>query len=114
MNSESTGQIILSRVGNRRVDRRREYKVRVDGRRVGKIGSGEERAFEVLAGCHKVELRIDWGASPPLTVDVSPGQAVKLQCGSSLADDRPSFMAGLRALKAMTLDRRRWITLRAI
>ena len=50
-------------------DRARAYSVNIDGRRVGKLASGETATFALLPGPHKVRMKIDWCGSQSLTVD---------------------------------------------
>ncbi len=67
--------------------------------------------MELPAGTHELQLRVDLASSPKLTVAIKPGGLIELYCEPSVPDER-GFIAGWKVLKAMTLDRKRWITLR--
>jgi hypothetical protein len=62
-------------------DRRRRYKVVVDGNEVGSVKAGSTWAGRLAPGRHLVEMRIDWKCSPALEVDALPGRPVDLRCG---------------------------------
>ncbi len=65
----------------------RAYELVVDGQFYGKIRCGEEVRFEVAAGPHWAQARIDWTGSPRLAFDAAPGAEVVLQvrpAGNSL------------------------------
>jgi hypothetical protein len=62
-------------------DRVRKYKVLVDGDEIGRVGAGEATSAEVSPGTHEVVLTLDWGRSPPVTVELREGQEeAKLFC----------------------------------
>ncbi len=62
-------------------DRARDYKVLVDGKEAGKVGSNCESTIELEPGTHTVRLQIDWCHSPEIRVSASPGEAIHLECG---------------------------------
>jgi hypothetical protein len=70
----------IRREGGHRMDRRRAYRVFVDGDLVGRIRQGESRVFEVEPGLRSVQLRVDWCRSRRLAVDAPPGEQVLLAC----------------------------------
>lgn len=107
-------EIVIRRHAARRADRRRDYHVLIDGARVGEISAGDQRGFEVAAGTHELQLKIDWVSSPALTLTLRGHDRVTVDCEPALADEKPSFMAGLRAWKAMTIGRKQWIVLRQV
>jgi hypothetical protein len=61
-------------------DRLRKYYVSVDEERVGSIGFGEEKLFDVAPGHRRVQLHIDWARSQPVEVSVTEGEEVRLVC----------------------------------
>jgi hypothetical protein len=65
-------------------DRLRDYRVLLDGAEIGRIGNGGERSFEVAAGRHQLMMKVDWGRSNILSLEVGPDQSMKFRCGSSL------------------------------
>ena len=62
-------------------DRMRDYLILVDGSAAGRIGNGTEVRVRVAPGRHRVQVKIDWCASPALDVDVAEGVAQVLDCG---------------------------------
>lgn len=83
MSSVTTKQALLAvrREGGFWRDSWRRYKVRVDGAQVGTVGPNEELALEVPPGIHEVQVKLDWGTSPRLVVQVDPGEVRRLRCG---------------------------------
>jgi hypothetical protein len=71
-------------------DRARAYKVRVDGRQVGSIRNGKTESFPIEPGSHEVMLQVDWGWSPPVTIQVVSGTTTRLTCGP-----RANLLTGL-------------------
>jgi hypothetical protein len=65
-------------------DRRRRYKVLIDGDPVGHVGRGEAAAFPVMPGRHQVALKLDWAGSRPITVDLADDGHVRLRCAPGL------------------------------
>jgi hypothetical protein len=65
-------------------DRLRDYRVLLDGAEIGRIGNGGERSFEVAAGRHQLMMKVDWGRSNILSLEVGPDQRMKFRCGSNL------------------------------
>lgn len=74
-------EIVLRRPGALWQDRARAYRIIVDGEEVGTITNKSESRITVPPGRHAVRLRIDWGASPELVVDVGAGAQYVLECG---------------------------------
>jgi len=58
----------------------RAYKIIIDGKRVGTIRPGKRHLFEIEPGHHDIFLRVDWGSSRHLSIDLAPGEEVKLIC----------------------------------
>lgn len=105
-------EIELKRPSGYRVDRRRAYRVLIDGRKVGKIASGESKAFDVQPGRHELQLKIDWGSSEKLQVDVGDDGQAAFVCGPRITDNDVSLKVGLRGMYWATLGRGRYIDLR--
>lgn len=74
------GVVVLSRIPDGYRDAFCRYAVLVDDVRVGGIRRGERLRFEVPPGEHRLQLRIDWCSSPPVTVLVEPGETVDFVC----------------------------------
>lgn len=81
------GTIRISRVAGQYADKLRAYRVVIDGTAVGKVKAGEKQSFAVEAGRHVVQLRLDWGRSRKLEVDVVDAGEVELQCQARHALD---------------------------
>jgi hypothetical protein len=78
--------ILIRRRAGGWVDRGRQYTVLVDGRKVGKLKPGAEATFDVPPGQREIFLKLDWGKSKSVKVNLSPGQRIVLGCeASSLA-----------------------------
>ncbi|MFC5906802.1 hypothetical protein [Streptacidiphilus monticola] len=74
------GTITLTRARGGYRDALRRYRVLLDGAQVGLISRGRSLCFQVPPGDHQLQLRIDWCASPSVTAEVGPGQAVHYSC----------------------------------
>jgi hypothetical protein len=62
-------------------NRRRDYKVYVDGIKVGAISPGETKSLEIDPGKHEVFCKIDWCASPTITTEVTNDSVKTLLVG---------------------------------
>jgi hypothetical protein len=58
----------------------RVYTVFLDEKPIGGIRQGLSRSFEVHPGRHEVFLNIDWCSSRRMSIDLAPGEEVKLIC----------------------------------
>jgi hypothetical protein len=74
------GKIRLTRDPGGWRDRLRAYSVVVDSEAAGELRRGQTIELPVAPGGHSVQIAIDWGRSPPLDVDVDPGEIVDLRC----------------------------------
>ncbi|MGH0037300.1 MAG: hypothetical protein ACQGVK_19925 [Myxococcota bacterium] len=70
----------------------RRLSIRVDGHEAGAVAFGRTTQLCVPPGRHRVQVRIDWGRSPEVEVDLEAGERVILEAG------RPQ--RGLRVLTA--------------
>jgi hypothetical protein len=75
-----SGAIQLSRVQGGYRDLLRRYAVLIDGVQAGKIGRGQTLRFDVSPGVHKLQLKIDWCSSTPLTAEAELGKSVYFAC----------------------------------
>ena len=75
------------------------YRVLVDGRPIAKLYHGQTRTVAIGPGRHQLALRAQWFlCSPPLEIDLQPGEQVNLTCrargslweGIALAWGKPS------------------------
>ena len=49
----------------------RNYRIFIDGQKIGTIANGKTKEFEITAGRHSIVGKIDWCSSPELTVDLN-------------------------------------------
>ena len=52
------------------INRIRNYRIYIDGKKLGTIENGESKEFEVKEGHHIIEARIDWCGSPKVSVEI--------------------------------------------
>lgn len=64
-------------------DLARSYQLLVDGDLAGEVGYGGTLTVAATPGKHAVQLKIDWCRSPEVTVLVTAGETVSLDCGNS-------------------------------
>ncbi|WP_055586120.1 hypothetical protein, partial [Peterkaempfera griseoplana] len=74
------GTVVLSRVQDGYRDALRRYTVLVDDATVGTIRRGRTLRLALPAGPHRLQLKVDWCASRPLTAVVEPGGTVSFVC----------------------------------
>ncbi|MFC1442704.1 hypothetical protein ABUW04_31070 [Streptacidiphilus sp. N1-10] len=93
------GSIVLSRDRGGYRDVLRRYAVLVDGVQVGLIGRGQTLRLAVAAGEHRLQLKIDWCSSVPLTAVVEAGEDVCFVCapGGGAAEAVGAVTAGMDA-----------------
>ena len=84
----------------------RKIDVFVDEIKVGNLGNGERKVFELEPGLHRVHAKIDWCMTPPVEVEIIAGETIDLYCGSE--------MKGLKILLSIAylFSPDRWIYLR--
>jgi len=49
----------------------RDYRLFIDGQKIGTIANGKTKEFEITAGQHSIVAKIDWCSSPELTFDLN-------------------------------------------
>jgi hypothetical protein len=57
----------------------------IDGKQVAKIKRGQRIELPIASGRHEILMRVNWGESPTIQLDVIPGESIELFCttGSS-------------------------------
>ena len=88
------------------LDRLRPYVVFVDGVEVGSIARDSVVDFHVPSGKLVIEARVDWGGSPPLTIEVAPRHRIDIEVANEWDP--------LSALWAMTFRSGRYLTVRQL
>lgn len=105
-------EIELIRPNGYRVDRGREYRVDIDGQKVGNIKTGETKVFSLSPGAHEVQLKQDWASSEKLQVDLDDKDRAQFVCAPRIKQNEETIMVGFRAIYWSTLGCRRYIDLR--
>lgn len=106
-------KIVLTRPTGYKTDRLRPYQIYIDGQKVGHIKPGQAEAFEVPAGQHELRLKVDWGASEALKVDLGENDEEKFVCGPRVKQNDVTIAAGYRQAYWSTFGCRRYIDLRS-
>ena len=60
-------------------NRMRDIGIYLDGEKMGVIGNGEIKEFEVDPGEHTLESKIDWCGSEPLKMNLSDNETKKIE-----------------------------------
>jgi len=60
----SEGKLIISRT-DQYENRRRKIRIHIDGDFTGSVSNGETKEFQLVAGYHQVQARIDWCKTKP-------------------------------------------------
>ena len=64
------GKIVVSRA-TEWTNKLREYGIYVDGQKIGKIGNGDTKTFDVPNGNHTIRAKIDWCGSSEVHFTIS-------------------------------------------
>ncbi|MFE2425847.1 hypothetical protein ACFXJ5_03645 [Streptomyces sp. NPDC059373] len=93
---EKHGTIVLSRAQDGYRDLLRRYAVLIDDTQVGWIARGQTLRFDVPAGPHRLQLKISWCSSAPLTAMVEAGETTSFLCapGGEASETLTSVTAG--------------------
>lgn len=104
-------EIVLKRPTGYKSDRLRAYQVYIDGQKMGQIKPDETEIFDVPPGRHELRLKIDWGSSETLQVDLGEHDVAKFVCGPRIRSDDDTLAGGYKLAYWMTLGSRRYIDL---
>lgn len=88
------------------LDRLRPYVIFVNGVEVGSVARDSVVDFHVPSGKLVIEARVDWGGSPPLTIEVAPLHRIDIEVTNEWDP--------LSALWAMTFRSGSYLTLRQL
>lgn len=66
------------------VNKRRDYKILIDGTEAGKLANGGSEEFTITPGIHKVQCKINWCSSPELELEIKDGETKFLKTGSEM------------------------------
>jgi hypothetical protein len=64
-----------------RQDRRRSYRIEIDGQVVGRLGSAGTLRVPVAAGIHDLRARIDWTSTPVVGVSLRDDEERRVYVG---------------------------------
>jgi hypothetical protein len=64
-------------------NRRRDYKIFIDGKKVGTIADGETKDFVTSAGQHSIMVKIDWCSSPEISFDINDNNSKTFKVGGN-------------------------------
>jgi hypothetical protein len=56
------------------------YRIYLDGQRVGRLGRGKTKSYELTSGQHVLKIKILYCDSGDVPVRVAPGEEVKMTC----------------------------------
>jgi hypothetical protein len=76
---EHGAKIVFTRPGGHYRDALRSYTLEVDGVPRGRIKPGQSVAVDIEPGPHTARAQISWTGSPPLEVNLEPGEEVRLR-----------------------------------
>ena len=85
----------------------RAYKILVNGQPVGKVDNGGVLDLPLEPGVHQVSAKIDWCASPPMSVTIASGGVVELELGCN-----EGVWGGLGLLIALVFQSQKFLYLR--
>ena len=60
------------------VNRFRDIQILLDGKKIGAVANGGIATFEIPAGTHTVQAKIDWAYSPAVSIEVAEGESCTL------------------------------------
>lgn len=60
-------------------NRMRDIGIYLDGEKIGVIGNGETKEFEIVPGEHKLKTKIDWCSSETLNIELYENESQKIK-----------------------------------
>jgi hypothetical protein len=87
-------------------DALRSYKIFINDEQVGSIARHATLELDVPSGPLKVEARVDWGRSSPLTIEAAPNQAIEVEVSN--------HWGALLSLWAITFGYRSYLILKQV
>ena len=85
----------------------RRWRLELDGEVIGSIANGDTSVLDARPGRHRLRVFYDGYSSPPLEVELHPGQEVHLGCRQALSSLR-SLTSPKRSLALELLGSRRF------
>jgi len=93
--SAATARVILQRQPKPMQDVLTTYQVLIDGNVVGGIRRKQTKSFDIGAGRHEIQLKWRKYTSRQLSLDLAPGQEVRLVCRARPASEWPRKMPNM-------------------
>jgi hypothetical protein len=100
---DTTGRITVKRLPRPYGDLFRSYGIEIDGVHVGSIQRGKAHSFEVPAGHHDVQLKIDFCSSPMVDLELGAGEDARLECRATALNARRAMRNGFDNYLALEL-----------
>ena len=69
-----------------------------NGQKLGKIGDGETKQFEVSSGDIDLYTQIDWCRTKPIQFRANPGETYRFELGSNLEGHKLFYMSAYYVL----------------
>lgn len=76
----------------------RSYSLLINNKKIDSINSDQKSRYELVSGRHELRIALDFYKSPPLTIDLRPGETLSLECG----DRGTTTLRETLSLKGMT------------
>lgn len=89
MANDATGYLVVRRVNSWTRDVFRAYQVWVDQAKAAEVRRGGTARIPLRPGQHRIQIRIDWCASPELSVEVAADAETALACGPNRTGTGP-------------------------
>jgi hypothetical protein len=87
-------------------DALRSYKIFINGEQVCSIARNATLALDAPSGPLKIEARVDWGKSFPLTIEAAPNQSIEIEVSN--------HWGALLSLWAITFGYRSYLILKQV
>jgi hypothetical protein len=66
---------------NEYINLMREFRLFIDGKKVGTIGNSQTKVFEIPSGQHSIIAKIDWCSSPEFSFETNDKDSIMLVVG---------------------------------
>lgn len=88
----------------------RQYKIFVDGEKIGTIVNGDTLEFDLPAGTHTMQAKIDWCSSPEFTFSVKNGETKTINVGGFHREE-VVYLHTSKLLYYLTVGRKQYLYL---
>jgi len=73
-------KIIIQRTSEN-FNRLRDYRIYIDGEKIGTVADGETKDFVISEGQHSIIAKIDWASSPEISFDIKDSETEIFKVG---------------------------------